>query len=60
MVLAVVGASVGYKARDGGLAAFFHTGDSVFIVMALIALVLLYAATTWRSRLGEKEKAQKK
>ena len=40
--------------------AFFRTGDSVYVVGALIALVMLYAATTWRSRLGAKEKAQKK
>lgn len=39
--------------------AFFRTGDSVYVVVALIALVMLYAATTWRSRLGAKEKAQK-
>lgn len=60
VVLAAVGAAVVYKAQDGGIEAFFHTGDSVYIVVALLALLLLYAATTWRSRLGEREKQQKK
>jgi hypothetical protein len=60
VVLAAVAAAVSYKAKDGGMEAFFRTGDSVYVVVALIALVMLYAATTWRSRLGAKEKAQKK
>ena len=51
---------VSYKAKDGGMETFFRTGDNMYVVVALITLVMLYAATTWRSRLGAKEKAQKK
>ena len=40
MVLAVIGAAIGYKAKDGGLEAFFHTGDSVFIVSSAPMLTI--------------------